>query len=52
MKNQYFGDKRDLFKFDLLLDLMASGRFRQLAYVPMLTQADATRQGGLAPADM
>lgn len=51
MKNQYFGDRRDLFKFDLLLDLMASGRFRQLAYVPMLTQADATRQGGLAPAD-
>lgn len=37
MKNQYFGDKRDLFKFDLLLDLMASGRFRQLTYVPMLT---------------
>ena len=27
MKNQYFGDKRDLFKFDLLLDLMASGGF-------------------------
>ena len=51
MKNQYFGDRRDLFKFDLLLDLMASGRFRQLAYVPMLTQADATGQGGLVPAD-
>ena len=51
MKNQYFGDRRDLFKFDLLLDLMASGRFRQLVYVPMLTQADATGHGGLAPAD-
>lgn len=51
MKNQYFGDRRDLFKFDLLLDLMASGRFRQLTYVPMLTQPDATGQGGLAPAD-
>lgn len=37
MKNQYFGDKRDLFKFDLLLDIMVSGRFRQLTYVPMLT---------------
>lgn len=48
MKNQYFGDKRDLFKFDLLLDLMASGRFGQLSYVPMLTPADSTREGQLA----
>jgi len=37
MKNQYFGDKRDLFKFDLLLDVMASCGFEQLSYVPMLT---------------
>ncbi|MFH1873253.1 MAG: nucleotidyltransferase family protein [Pseudomonadota bacterium] len=48
MKNQYFGDKRDLFKFDLLLDLMASGRFGQLSYVPMLTPVDSTREGQLA----
>jgi hypothetical protein len=46
MKNQYFGDKRDLFKFDLLLDLMASGKFRQLTYVPMLTPPDSTSKEG------
>jgi len=46
MKNQYFGDKRDLFKFDLLLDLMASGRFRQLTYVPMLTPSASTSREG------
>ncbi|MDO8788316.1 MAG: nucleotidyltransferase family protein [Sulfuritalea sp.] len=51
MKNQYFGDKRDLFKFDLLLDLMESGCFRQLTYVPMLTKGDSTGQGGFAPKD-
>lgn len=47
MKNQYFGDKRDLFKFDLLLDLMASGRFRHLTYVPMLTRPEPGRKEGL-----
>ena len=47
MKNQYFGDKRDLFKFDLLLDLMTSGGFRQLTYVPMLTPPDSTGEGRL-----
>lgn len=51
MKNQYFGDKRDLFKFDLLLDLMESGCFRQLTYVPMLTPGESTRHGGLLPKD-
>ena len=51
MKNQYFGDRRDLFKFDLLLDLMASGRFRQLTYVPMLNQPDSTGEGQLARRD-
>jgi predicted nucleotidyltransferase len=50
MKNQYFGDKRDLFKFDLLLDLMASGRFEQLTYVPMLTKFDPlSAEGKLIP---
>jgi len=46
MKNQYFGNKRDLFKFDLLLELMAGGRFRQLTYVPMLTPPAATSKEG------
>lgn len=47
MKNQHFGDKRDLFKFDLLLDLMASGRFKQLTYVPMLTKSDRNSTEGM-----
>ena len=46
MKNQYFGDKRDLYKFDLLLDLMAGGKFRQLTYVPMLTPPVSTSTEG------
>ena len=52
MKNQYFGDKRDLFKFDLMLDLMESGRFERLSYVPMLTASIlGSREGKLVPRD-
>lgn len=47
MKNQYFGDKRDLFKFDLLLDLMESGGFQHLTYIPMLTRPEPKRKEGL-----
>ncbi|MDP1985087.1 MAG: nucleotidyltransferase family protein [Sulfuritalea sp.] len=52
MKNQYFGDKRDLFKFDLMLDLMESGGFERLTYVPMLTASNSgSREGNLVPKD-
>jgi hypothetical protein len=42
MKNQYFADHRHLFKYDLLLDVLADvpGLDRRLTYVPMLTPDD------------
>jgi len=46
MKNQYFADKRDYFKYDLLMELMegVSG-LRQLTFVPMLTPDDGSGDG-------
>lgn len=39
MKNQYFGDKRDFFKFDLVLTLIEHLKpKRRFTYVPMLTK--------------
>ena len=49
MKNQYFGDKRDLFKFDLVLDVMAATGLAALTYVPMLTLPDDRNHGRLTP---
>src|SRR5262245_55411969 len=51
MKNQYFGDRRDLFKFDLLLDLAECVAERRLTFVPMLTPNDATGEGRLTSYD-
>lgn len=46
MKHQYFGDRRDLFKYDLLLDVLAAGPgLERLTFVPMLTPDDETREG-------
>ena len=46
MKNQYFGDKRDLFKFDLVLHVMESVvGLNKFTYIPMLTPDD-DRAGG------
>lgn len=47
MKNQYFGDSRDLFKYDLLLDLVEAHGHRRLTLIPMLTPPDGSREGGL-----
>lgn len=49
MKDQYFGDKRDLFKFDLVLDIMAATGLRKFCYLPMLTEPDVSGHGGLVP---
>lgn len=38
MKHQYFGDHRDLFMFDLVLEVLSKTGLRQLTYVPMLTR--------------
>ena len=46
MKNQYFADKRDFFKYDLLLHLMACGLgFDQLLMAWWLTPDDQTGDG-------
>jgi hypothetical protein len=51
MKNQYFGDRRDFFKYDLLLDLVESQGSRRLTFVPMLTPNDGTPEGELTRYD-
>ncbi len=48
MKNQYFADRRDFFKYDLLLELMEAGSsLRRLLFVPMLTAPDGRTDGRL-----
>lgn len=51
MKNQYFGDRRDLFKYDLLLDLIEAHGFGNLTLVPMLTPDDGSGEGRLTQAN-
>ncbi len=45
MKNQYFGDNRDLFKYDLAYRVMCSGVVEHLTIIPMLTENDASGHG-------
>lgn len=51
MKNQYFGDKRDLFKYELLLDLLEYSSIGRFTFVPMLTPDDGGREGQLNRTD-
>jgi hypothetical protein len=51
MKNQYFGDKRDLFKYDLWLGIAKRLGIKKHTFIPMLTPNDSTIQGGRAPRD-
>lgn len=46
MKNQYFGDNKDLFKYDLALEIMRAGLVEHFTFVPMLTKPDETKHGG------
>lgn len=47
MKNQYFGDVRDLFKYDLVLTIMRGvKRLNRFLFVPMLTPDDNRADGG------
>ncbi|MCJ2564030.1 MAG: hypothetical protein LN417_08090 [Candidatus Thermoplasmatota archaeon] len=46
MKNQYFGDTRDLFKYDLVLELLLKTGLRRFTFIPMLTEDDETSDGG------
>jgi hypothetical protein len=51
VKNQYFGDRRDLFKYDLLLDLVEAHGAGRLTFIPMLTPPDNSGQGRLSQSD-
>lgn len=46
MKNQYFADKRDFIKYDLLIEIVEkSPAIARLTNIPMLTMPDGTGQG-------
>lgn len=47
MKNQYFGDTRDLFKYDLILELLSKNKLLDcFCYIPMLTANENSSHGG------
>lgn len=45
MKNQYFGDTRDLFKYDLALHILEHTDLHRFTFVPMLTPDDGSPDG-------
>jgi len=45
MKHQYFGDKRDLFKYDLILHLSKELNLKNAYFISMLTKNDKSKQG-------
>lgn len=46
MKNQYFGDNRDLFKYDLITEIMLGmPALDKFTFIPMLTPKDARSDG-------
>ncbi len=46
MKNQYYGDNRDLFKYDLITKIMEQASFlHQFTFIPMLTPNDNRSDG-------
>lgn len=51
MKNQYFGDRRDFCKLELLLDLAECQRHPRLLLIPMLTPNDGSMEGGITQYD-
>ncbi len=46
MKNQYFGDNKDLFTYDLIWQIMQAGLVGHFTFIPMLTKNDSTNHGG------
>ncbi len=46
MKNQYFGDTRDLFKYDLVLEFLLQTGLKRFTFIPMLTQDEPSYSGG------
>jgi alkylated DNA nucleotide flippase Atl1 len=51
MKNQYFGDRRDFFKLELLIDLAECQRYPRLLLIPMLTPNDTSGEGNVTQYD-
>jgi hypothetical protein len=45
MKNQYFADTRDLFKYDLILEILLKSNLSHFAYIPMLTKNETNAHG-------
>jgi len=45
MKNQYFGDNKDLFTYDLIWQVMQAGLVEYFIFIPMLTKPDGTGHG-------
>jgi hypothetical protein len=46
MKNQYFGDVRDLFKYDLIQSIIKeTDSINRILYIPMLTKNDERKDG-------
>jgi hypothetical protein len=45
MKNQYFGDNRDLFKYDLIQHISTCARYSKFTFIPMLTPNDDGNDG-------
>lgn len=52
MKNQYFGDRRDFFKYDLALTLIEQiDSLKVFTFIPMLTESDASNDGNVTQYD-
>lgn len=52
MKNQYFGDKNDFIKYDLVLTLIESvKKLKAFTFIPMLTENDGSGEGALTNYD-
>ena len=45
MKNQYFGDNKDLFTYDLILQILHAGLVEHFTFIPMLTSNDDKGHG-------
>ncbi len=45
MKNQYFGDNKDLFTYDLIWQIMRAGLVDHFTFIPMLTPKDDKQHG-------
>jgi len=52
MKNQYFGDRNDFFKYDLVLTLIEKiDNLKHFTFIPMLTEDDGRGDGNLIKYD-